>query len=374
MPASPMVRPVLFTDVDAVAALLRRNGVSTDHSGHDDWAAVWRDNPVMHDEPATAAGWVLDVDGRVSGYLGSVPLYYHFRGRRLRAAAARGLAVDADQRGHSVRLLAAFFGQRGVDLFLNTTANAAAGTVFQLGRAQRVPQPESDRVLFWVLDARGFAGSLLRKRGSHRVASAAGALLLAPAVAIESAIRRRWPVGAGSRFHTTVQSVADLGSDFEAFWVETLADRAGCVLADRSRVAMRWHFARPGTANRRAVVVAAYQDGAMVGYAVTTREDAPEIGLTRRRIVDLLARRDESAVIDALLGGCVEHARSEGVHILEVMGFPPSVRARVSEGRAHSRMLPAWPYWYKAGSSGLAADLGQAGAWHVSAYDGDASL
>jgi hypothetical protein len=91
-------------------------------------------------------------------------------------------------------------------------------------------------------------------------------------------------------------------------------------------------------------------------------------------VIDLIAERDDAGVVGRLLGAAHEHARTEGSHILEVIGFPAVLRERFGAGRPYARRLPSWQFWYKAVDPALAPALNRAEAWYGNSYDGDASL
>ena len=82
-------REVHFSDFEPVAALKRRAGLSSDSL--ENWHRIWRDNAaVQFAASPLCKGWVLEADGQIVGYLGSVPLLYHLK-QPLLAATASGL-------------------------------------------------------------------------------------------------------------------------------------------------------------------------------------------------------------------------------------------------------------------------------------------
>jgi hypothetical protein len=269
-------------------------------------------------------------------------------------------------------MLAAFFSQPNVDLILNTTANAAAGTVFRLCRAEPVPQPDSDHAIFWIVNATGFAAAVARKRGFGKTAAVAASWVLGPLAAADRVVRRRRPGPRVPGLDISVHDPETLGHDFDDLWERLLAERGEQLMADRSRGTMRWLFG--ATRASRGVVVAVSRAGRLAGAAVLTRDDAPAIGLRRLRVADLVVEHNEPALIDALLEASFARAHREGADVLELLGFPSAVRQRATAGRAYQRPLPAWPYWYRAVAPELRGALQHEGAWHLSAYDGDASI
>lgn len=368
------MREVRYSDCVAVGELKRRNGFAVKWST-DRWVGLWRGNPAMPNDQGVPMGWVLEQAGNVVGYLGNIPLHYQFKGKRLLAAAARGFAVDAACRSHSLRLAAAFVSQKNVDLLLVTSANAPAAAVFQLCKAEKIPYPDYDKALYWIINPRQFADSALRKYGFSGVVAAIAGAVPALVIHLERLLCRRGPPGNGAACDMSILEPGAIGAEFDEFWQRTLEERSECILAERSARVLRWHFGHRAAGARQAKFVCARSAGKLVGYAVLTREDSEEIGLMRSRIVDLIAERDAPELIDTLLYAAYQQARADGSHMLELIGFPARIRARLVAGRAFSRPLPSWPFWYKAVATGLCnGRLKEEDAWYGSSYDGDASL
>ena len=369
----PMVREANYSDCEAVGALKTRNGLAVQWST-DRWIGLWRENPAMQAESQFPMGWVLEQAGKIVGYLGNIPLYYWFNGKRVLAASARGFVVDSEHRGHSLRLAAAFFSQKTADLLLNTSANVPAGHVFQLCKAEKIPQADYDKALFWVVNANGFVRSVLRKRGQGVAIAVIGGAVLAPAVQLETVLRRRGHWGGASEYQLSVLEPSAIGEEFDEFWKKILGRRPGCLMAERSSSILRWHFGHRAAGLRQAKFVCAWRTGKLMGYAVLTRENSQDIGLKRSRVSDLLAENDDPGLIDCLLRAAFQQAKSDGSHILEVIGFPGRVRTSFVKGHAYVRHLPSWQFWYKANSRELSERLMSESAWYGSSYDGDASL
>lgn len=328
----------------------------------------------MLQNPSMPIGWVLEQDGRVVGYLGNVPIYYQYRGKRLLAVAARGYVVDAGCRKHSLKLAAAFFAQKNVDLLLNTSANESAGSVFQLCKAEKIPYPNYDKALFWIVNARDFAIAALRMRGYGGALAVIGGTVLTPLIRIEGLLRKRGPLARAAEFEISILEPHVVGAEFDEFWRRTLVERSQCLLAERSAEALRWHFGHRAAFARQAKFICAWRAGRLAGYAVLAREDSERTGLKRSRVVDLMAENDDPVLIDALLHAGFLQARRDGSHMLELIGFPEKIRARLMAGRAYVRQLPSWLFWYKAVAADLCDSLKCEDAWYGSPYDGDASL
>src|SRR6185436_12257645 len=168
------IREVEYTDLEAVARLMRREGWGVPTES--DWRWLWQDNPAMNGA-APARGWVLLAANSVVGFLGNVVQQYQLGSRRLLAATAAGLVVEPPFRGSSLQLMVAHANQRGIDLLLNTTAVASVSRISEFLKFRRIPQPEYDRSFFWVLRPEPFVRAALVKKGFRRGISRAAAPL-----------------------------------------------------------------------------------------------------------------------------------------------------------------------------------------------------
>ena len=82
-------------------------------------------------------------------------------------------------------------------------------------------------------------------------------------------------------------------------------------------------------------------------------------------------RLDVRVAVDADVGR--QHAVARGSHVLEVLGFPPTVRAVLANNHPRQRRLPHWPFFYKVVNGELAKRL-RPEDWYVCGLDGDTSL
>ena len=98
------------------------------------------------------------------------------------------------------------------------------------------------------------------------------------------------------------------------------------------------------------------------------------VGLSRIRVADLFAENDDPEVVDDLLWAAYQQARKDGVSVLELFGFPGSIRSRFARRNPYSRQLDSWPYFYRAVGSELQATLASEQAWYACPYDGDATV
>ena len=110
---------------------------------------------------------LLEAEQRIVGFLGSVPTQFVLGDQRVLAVSAHAMVIEPEyRRSNRLRIAEPLFSLAGVDLVLNTSANPGSGRIFQAFQAARVPSPEYDRCLMWVLQPAVFLRSYLRRRGA----------------------------------------------------------------------------------------------------------------------------------------------------------------------------------------------------------------
>jgi hypothetical protein len=365
------LREAKFTDHAGVVALEAKFHLVP--KSYEQWAHLWASNPAYRGiANRFPIGWVLErEDGVICGYLGNIPLDCELEGRMLLAATTRSWVVDTDYRSHSLLLLATYFKQPNVDLFLNTTVNAYAANAYQTLEGVPVPEGAWDRSLFWITNYRGFAESFLRKKD----ASMAGPLSYPLAVA--GFLRDRL-TGSGFRENrqaSNVRSCAIFDDRFDGFWQAVKKKKSKLLLGVRTREVLEWHFKFALLENAAWIYVLEGNSG-LSAYAVFLRQDNPATGLTRVRLVDFQCLDDAAApaVLNAMLRAAFDRCRQESIHMLELIGLTPTLEAAVAHARPHRRQLPNWMYYYKASNPTLAAKLKSPAVWEPSLFDGDSSL
>jgi hypothetical protein len=370
--AKPLkLREARFTDYAGIVALESKFHLVP--KSYEEWTHLWMNNPAYREiANGFPIGWVLErEDGVICGYLGNIPLECELGGGRLLAATTRSWVVDSDYRSHSLLLLATYFRQARVDLFLNTTVNAYAAAAYQSLEGVPVPVGAWDRSLFWITNYRGFAKSLLRKKGI----SMAGPLSYPLAVA--GFLRDRLTASGlrGNHHEPDVQSCAGFDDRFDAFWQAVKKKKSNLLLAVRTRDVLEWHF-KFALLQNAAWIYVLQENSGLSAYAVFLRQDNPQTGLTRVRLVDFQCLEDSAApmVLRAVLRAAFDRCRQESIHMLELIGLSPALEAAIAQARPHRRQLPNWMYYYKANDRTLAGKLKSVMVWEPSLFDGDSSL
>lgn len=380
-PASPVtasdgangvrLRELRFNDFDAVARLRHLAPWHWAPDSVDNWHRLWRNSPAIRSAKSyLSMGWVLEADKKIVGYLGSIPLLYHFGDKPLLAAAASGFLVEPAYRTFGKDLVASFYSQPKIDLFLSTTVESV-GRLAKALEVKTLPQENYSTVLFWVLDARHFADAVVWKLGATGGVRSLGGMLGSLALRAETMARSRRPRRASSKFRLTEITVSEIGDDFEALWRRKLAEKRR-LLADRSPATLRWHYTQPGS-QKDTNVFRCESQSRLVGYAIFRRETEPP-GLRRCNLSDMLVDGDDPETASSLVARGYELAMDCGCHTYEVLGFPRFVRQVFLQGKPYSRDYPACPYHFKASDRALHEILSNGESWYATPLDGDTSL
>lgn len=363
------IREATFGDCQEATELLRDLGLvmpkgEATIDAH--WRRLWIDNPAMlGDGNKPSLGWVLEDQGKIVGFFGNIPLLYYYGERRVIVADASQWGVAKDYRGQTSRLADAYFSQSNVDLLLVTTGIKPTGRLFERYGAQVIPQPDYDQIIYWPVDGGGFVRASLRKKNvPSALISVLGGV---GGLAVDLAHSRRQPTGSAGL--VDVIGVDDIDDSFDKLW-RLKQDEGPKLLAHRSADSLGWHF---GGLQKSQILICRHNE-VLKGYAAVIQEDAPEIGLKRLKIADLLIAGDDAQILDSLLAKAYNHAKRAGCHVLEVVGLPAGLRAQVLRHRPLIRSMPTWPLYYKACNDYLTGVLGQEAAWYVTPYDGDTSL
>jgi hypothetical protein len=364
------VREALFSDFSAVAVLKERWGLAADSV--ENWERLWRRNPALAGrERDCPIGWVLEAGGAVVGYLGNISLLYNYGEQVLMAVASHGLVVEPEYRVLGLSLVRAFYSQPNTDLYLVTTAIPEVGRISRAFKSDPLPQPDYEAVLFWVLRPHSFAQVLFEKLGLNPTVARAGGIPASMAIGMDKLLRGRSPRGSSPDFTISEIGMDEIGDDFRSLWIEKLGEGVR-LFADRSPATLRWHFEIPGDRGS-ARILCCRQNDKLLGYAVIRNDPQPN-GLRKSIVADMLVKQDDEEVVKALLVAAYEHAKVGGSYVLEVMGFPSSIRNVCSLWNPYVRKYPACPFYYKAADPALHKKLSDGVAWYASPFDGDATL
>lgn len=362
--SSAKVREAAFTDYEQIAALLIRNGLAV--KGREEWEHLWRNNPVYQRHSDWPIGWVVEDGQEIVGFLGNIPLKYHFKGRQILASGLHAFALDSSHRGRGLVLLDRLMKSAPeVEYFVGSTANANSSKVLDRLGVGRMPVGDWENSSFWITNYDGFVRSALSRKGAPGLLSH----LASPALKVyDKILKNPWP-------HQRLAFIKKTTFDesFDGFWQELLQARPDSFLADRSSETLNWHF-KHSLAQGRVWVVTHEVNSRILAYAIFQRQDYGEIGLQRIRLVDYQALPVAGDALTSVLAWGLNECQVKGVHMLEAFGLHPKKQQIIDRLAPHRRKLASWTYFHKIASSTLQQELRDTSVFDPCQYDGDASL
>jgi hypothetical protein len=166
-----------------------------------------------------------------------------------------------------------------------------------------------------------------------------------------------------------VECVDGFDDRFDPFWDDLVKQRPDMLVADRSRLALSWHFGIPMRRGRLWVFTAC-RGGRLRAYCAFVRKgDGRQAYLADYQTIDA-----DVDVLPAFLGAALTRCAREGVYLLRNVGRGvPKMRAFDDHAPYRSRHA-SWKFYFRAGDPGLDAALHDSSVWDPSLYDGDASF
>lgn len=371
LPVPAKIREAQFSDYQAITDLKQRFGLVPDSL--ENWKHLWQYNPALKPlQTKRPIGWVVEAEGKIVGYLGSIPSLYRFGEKTLTAVIGSGFVAEPAYRAHTVRLMGAFYAQKPVDLYISTTAVEATGKIACAFGCEPMPQGDYETVMFWVLRPYPFIQTVMKKLQIKPALSKVLGCCGSVALGMEKLFRGRWPRSSRTNLSVTEIGANEIGEDFEALWVEKLGEGTR-LLADRSLEFLHWHYSLPGD-QAKTGVLCARKEGRFVGYLVIRDEGRNADGLRRSLIVDMIVKQDDQDTVSTLIAAAYKHAQAAGSDVLEVQGFPANLRRICAKWNPYTRRFPATPFYYKGATPALHKTLADSAPWYGTPFDGDTTL
>lgn len=361
-----VLRTARFDDYEGIAPL---EAVLGSPLPFREWRNHWQANPLWDAVGARwPIGWVLEArGGKIAGYLGNIPVRYHFKGERLLGACGRGWIVEPRHRGRGpLHMLQTRFAQPNVDLFVETTIGSAA-LRWADKYCDRVPAGDWSATAYRITGYRSFATRALRKLGVP-LADAIGPLAGTVLRLKDSALDMRAPKTAAT---CNVEFLERFDSRFDRFWSELLRQNPDTLLAARDAATLSWHFSVPAQ-KRELWILTASRNQQLRAYCILKKHDVTgDVG--RLRLIDYQTIDRDVDYLPEILTATERLCSAKGISVLDRPG------TGLAKWRAFDRWAPyratqSWPFFYHATDPKLAAELRRPTAWDPSEYDGDASL
>lgn len=316
-------------------------------------------------------GLVLEEKNRIVGFIGTIPVKYKFQNNDYYAVTASAFAVLPEFRNLSLKLVSSYLNNKSnIDIFINSTAVDTAEPIFKIFKFDRIPQKEYSTALFLVFNERGFIESFLRKKKFSKIVSKIFSVLISPFFYIYQFIN-------GTHFFTKTYKVKEISineysENFDALWEYKTLNQPNVMYGYRNSDFLTWHFSK--LSNNDYNIFGYFNNNKLDGYLIVKNQDEKKIGLKRLRIVDIFVKDDSNNIIDNLLYFALKFSKDNNYHIIEMIGFPVFIRKRFKKLNPFSRLLPSWPFLFRAENEILKEKLQYEDFWYASPFDGDASF
>ena len=373
MPTS--LRPLQSGDHAEVQALFARHGWPQRSPAGWLWA--------LHHNPArlqagAEAGWVLEHEGALVGFLGNLPQTYHLDGQRLVGATCTSYVVDDKQRAHSVKLMQAFAAQPQVAFLHSATANRHSAAVYKLFRFKALTDPRANFLMRWVASDSAFLHCAMLAKG---LASPA----LARPVARLAAPAWRWlrqakgwssvpqTPYAGSSSKVAADQLApggDLAASWD-LWAQAMHNGPGLQL-DRSAASLAWRLADPDQAGQLALIALRDEQQRLQGMCLLRALAEHPSRTPRAELIDwAVLQQTPLQACAALMAAAVGWAQQRGLPMLDAKRFTGQAADVLSLLKPALSALPGDANWVLTRHAALKQQPGAGLPWAMTGADGD---
>lgn len=364
--ARARLRPVQPQDHAATQALFKQHAWPLRSRAGWDWALF--DNPARLALGAEA-GWVLEAGERIVGFLGNLPMRYHWQGGAIWGATCTSYLVEEAWRSQSTALLRAFAAQPGVMFVHSATANDNSAPVYRLFRFSPRAEVQAEQRLRWIAD-----DAALIRRGLSQLgwpALAAAAAHAAPALrAARRALGVASAPGSGNGWIVQRVDTQGPGPDWDD-WAAAVTAR-GELCVDRSARILRWRLGDPDPAEDVALLTLRTPAGEMRGMCMLRVLPRMPWVTPKAEIMDWALLPDTPREAAAqLLREALSWARGWGVAVVDAKRFTGEAGDCLASLGARVDPLPAQAVWTLARDADLEATLKRPRGWTMTGADSD---
>lgn len=374
-PMPTTLRPLQPGDHAGVQALFARHGWPQRSLAG--WLWALHDNPTRQHIGADA-GWVLEHQDALVGFLGNLPQTYHLDGRTLVGATCTSYLVDDQQRAHSVKLMQAFAAQPQVAFLHSATANRHSAAVYKLFKFKALADPRANFLMRWVASDTAFLYCAMLAKG---LASPA----LAQPVARLAAPAWRWlrqtkgwssvpqTPCAGSTCEVALEQLAP-GADLAAswdLWAQAMHSGSGLQL-DRSAARLAWRLADPDQAGRLALFALRDEQQRLQGMCLLRALPVHPSQTPRAELIDwAVLPQTPLQACAALMTAAVGWAQQQGLPMLDAKRFTGQAADVLSLLKPAFSTLPGDANWVLTRHPAWTGQPGAGLPWAMTCADGD---
>lgn len=314
---------------------------------------------------AGPAGWVCELDGQVSAFLGNFVQRFHFGTQVLHGATGHTFLAHPRAKGAGRMVLRALAEQPGRFAVYLFNANGRSAGHYQHYDLRAWPPATHDVKYSWWVDLPG----VISERVLWRYSNLRG--FDGVRAQGERFISDRLRHGRVTKLQPDVRVIFEQEVDgrFDGLWARLQED--GRLIAARDSATLRWRLADPDL-TRRPVLLGYEHGGRLAGYLLAYFSKQTEIDQPCLDIVDLIAPAElEAVAIPSLVRTLIDNARDLGVARVRLQTVSPALdpilaelpgaHRQVTHGHCHARFA-------------VDVDPAMAAAWQPTPYDGDYSF
>ena len=334
------------------------------------WRRLWVENPaILYKEGNSALGWVLEHKHNIVGFFCNLPRLYYFRNKQIIISVASQWALEKKHRRKIHQLASAYFEQKNTDMLIATTANNSAGRIFKYYGAQKIPQLDYEKILYWVVRPDKFIHAGMVKKKFPQFFNSVISKMGFPVKRAIDTFKFHKPKG--QKNGVTIIDVKDIDEQFDDLWVRKSSNYSG-LLACRDSINLRWHFMNL-TAEKKVNLLLSNK-GRLRGYGIVLGNKTQDMKLRRLQIVDLFVENDDEMIVNDLLCAAYDFAVEKKYDILEWKGMPSQLRKIALQHWPLRRNILQWPLYYKIKSNEFLSKTISPNNWYVTPFDGDTTI
>lgn len=280
------------------------NGIISRDVWMDRFPCFWENSPFFK-EGTDQRGWaVIDDQGRIGGFFGSIPMLYYHQGREQIVNVASSWYVEPSCRRHSLGLFRAFLKTGRAQMC--TTPSPDVTFIFKkIGGFRSFEAEWLDRNYFFPIDSREFSEFLRPKLFKNRITSAFSVGIM-PLLSLgidfyKFLYKFRWPEEKAQRY--LVREIDTFGPEYDTFW-EKLRVKFD-ILAVRNRIALNWLFLGTSQLKSERKILEVRKQQELIGYVAVkevVRQAEGNKNLRYYEMIDAALLEDNKELFSEIMG------------------------------------------------------------------------
>jgi len=357
----------LATDKDGleICKLLKKLGLQLpdDTNGMiSHWKRTWEQNPYYQTfKEEIVYGWVMEHNGRIVGFFGSIPRVYKLNSKLFRVSIASQWGVEKDFRSFTSLLCDRYFKENTLPLKLVTTAIKPTGRIFERYGGNKIPNENLGLVYMIPISLL----KLISLKFKSNVAKSFFDILnnIFPWKFQYKIIRKNKNIS-----EIRIESPPH---DFDIFLNNFCDQRTGLV-ALRTTEIIKWHSSDNTNKSQKKHFVYS-ENEKTIGYASITWEYLKnDLNILRFKIIDVLAL--SLKVKKLILKELIRYTYQNKADILEIHHPGMIAKNEIPSLLVLQRKHNHFPLYYQTSDENLEEILKQENNWNMSPFDGDTSL